>query len=413
MNSKISNSEASGRVLARLNLPRRYFALLTTVFIATLILLYMAVGFNGDGEASPGLGTIETKRPTPDVLVKDTGPASLYSPHHINKLNDKWFIVDGWHHRVIWSYDLEAPIEEWGVVDNDLAGPHTIDYMHPYYVVDDTKRNAVNFYTFENGWFKNKYTLNNLGKRTHRVKYDSVSDALYVLASESQEMFKIKLDDKSAPMVTNRYSLNFLEGAYTRSFTILDDSRMLFVSGPGYVVEATYRKGDFSIINKYRVPREFMSMNDIIYDGRNFILTATYFPYGAVHHRGKVESLVFPKQVGSIGFVESLSEISEVADQYARLGMKGRPYNMSIIDGKIYLTEAAEYSRILEIGVGDKGLEVIRSIHSFGKPEQESINIKNKHEKERKKQTTVQSFHKYPIQSPKLTDIWRQVVYEY
>lgn len=378
MSSKIFKSEALGRVLASYNLPHRYFfTFLTAVFIATLILLYMAVGFNGDGEASPGLGTIETKRPTPDVLVKDTGPASLYSPHHINKLNDKWFIVDGWHHRVIWSYDLEAPIEEWGVVDNDLAGPHTIDYMHPYYVVDDTDRHAVNFYSYNEGEFALAHQLTGLGERTHRVRYHNETNTLYVLASNSQEMFEIKLN-KNGPYVHSRTRLLFLKDAYTRSFTIVGD-KMLFVSGPGQVIEATFRHGSYLALNSYKIPRDFRSMNDIFYDGKRYIITATGKSAKEARYVDSRAGYYRQGKYGAIGVVDSLSELPYARDQYHNLKLKGRPYSiLRVANGELLIAEAGEYSRILRLSSTGTLLSVKQVLFDFGPPNEESVRTRRR-----------------------------------
>lgn len=73
---------------------------------------------------------------------------NLYTPTWITKIDEKYYIVDCWHHRIICSEELYKPIKDWEKYD-DVLGGHTIttdgEGMKAY---DDTDNDVV---VFRNG----------------------------------------------------------------------------------------------------------------------------------------------------------------------------------------------------------------------------------------------------------------------
>lgn len=50
----------------------------------------------------------------------------LYTPTHIEKIDECYFIVDCWHQRVIYSSNLTEPIINWNTLSDTLGNPHSI-----------------------------------------------------------------------------------------------------------------------------------------------------------------------------------------------------------------------------------------------------------------------------------------------
>lgn len=72
--------------------------------------------------------------------TKELWESSLYTPTMIVKFENDYFIVDCWHHRVIYNDNLYEPISKWKLMTDDIVGSHTIAYDGRLYVVDDTGR---------------------------------------------------------------------------------------------------------------------------------------------------------------------------------------------------------------------------------------------------------------------------------
>lgn len=277
----------------------------------------------------------------------------LYAPTQVTKINGLWFIVDCWHNRVIYSADLFAPISSWKVLDSELAGPHSIAYGNGYYAVEDTNRHKVNFYAFDqaNQTFVKKFSQK-LGSRPHRIQYVESNKSFYVLSSESQQMDRIEVAS-GQPILANTQKLAFLDGAYTRSFTIVGDE-MLFVSGAKKIVKSTYLGDKYQTIQSYFVPPAFYGMNDIYFTGDKYILTSTL--------------------PNAFGVVNTLSDIPTAKNEAEKYGFKGRPYYVSQYGGAIIIPEIAEYNSIKIFKTDDQSGDLMptATIHEFGEPNEAS-----------------------------------------
>jgi hypothetical protein len=256
------------------------------------------------------------------VLAADPSPATawqsrLLAPTSIEKLGPYYFIVDCWHHRAIWSRTLEPDIGRWHVLDDTLAGPHSIASDGEIYVVENTGHNAVRVYRPEGAGFRRIQEIGDLGTRPHRVRYDPATKAFYVLAADSQHLSKLVRDGDGLRRAY-RKRLDFLAGDYTRSMTLADGA-MYFVSGPGAIIKAEYRDDSYRELVRYRVPAGLGGMNDLHRtDDGWWYITATS---------------------AAIGRVRSLEDLDRgrYEDLYPRLGHGGTPYNLARIDGRYYL----------------------------------------------------------------------------
>ena len=50
----------------------------------------------------------------------------LFSPTYITKIDGLYFIIDCWHHRVIFTDDINNEIKDWEILDDKIFGPHSI-----------------------------------------------------------------------------------------------------------------------------------------------------------------------------------------------------------------------------------------------------------------------------------------------
>ena len=271
----------------------------------------------------------------------------LYTPTQIKKIGDLYFIVDCWHNRILYQKTLDKDLAKWKVLDGDLAGPHSIASDSYFYLTEDSGRNKLKVYRRFDDNFSLVQTIDNVGLRPHRTIYDPATSAFYVIAANSQTITKLK---RNADRLQVEYSKNlqFLEGAYTRSITILD-GYMYFVSGPGRIFKTRYTDDSYQVLASYQVPEALKSMNDLYKTEHYYYLEGT--PQAII----RTESL------------EALAE-GKYQDLYQELGLKGTPYYIEYFDGRYYLPQITESSGILSfLEVGDK-IDDVKVLFDFGVP---------------------------------------------
>ncbi len=70
----------------------------------------------------------------------------LYSPTELVKYGNDYFIVDAWHHRIIYNDKIDAPIEKWKTMTDSVLGCHSIASNGHLFVVDDTDHDALRIF---------------------------------------------------------------------------------------------------------------------------------------------------------------------------------------------------------------------------------------------------------------------------
>jgi len=271
----------------------------------------------------------------------------LYAPTFLTKIDSLYFIVDCWHNRVLYSPTVDAPIATWRLLDDGLAGPHSIASDSVLYVVEDTGRHGLRVYTHLGGTFQCVQTIAGLGRRTHRVAYDAASSAFYALSSDSQQITKL-IREADRLRVLYRKPLPFLGTAYTRSFTIADDS-MFFVSGSNTITKTRYLDDSYQVLATYYMPLPLQGMNDLFKSGKYYYLTAT------------------PKTIIRTTSIQSIGE-GHWQNIYGVLGFKGTPYYMAEFDGRIFVPQIFEDSGILSFVEHDGAIEDVRTLFDSGRP---------------------------------------------
>ena len=283
----------------------------------------------------------------------DAWQARLFTPTFLDKIGDTYFLVDCWHHRVLWSRKLDGDIARWQTLDDSLAGPHSIASDGEIYVVEDTGHNGLRVYRRVGDGFQRIQDIRGLTARPHRVRYDPATKAFYVIAANSQDIYKLVRDKEGIKQVYKKH-LDFLGDTYVRSITIADGA-MYFVSGPGFIHKTAYRDDSFRVLAKYRVPQGMASMNDLFRtDDGWWYLTATKLK--AVRAR-------------------SLDDLhaGRFEDIHAQIGLQGTPYYLSKIDGRYYVPVIAQSNAILSfVHDGDK-IADIQVLCNFGGENQADV----------------------------------------
>jgi len=280
----------------------------------------------------------------------------LYTPTLIQKIDDLYYIVDCWHHRIIYSDTVERPIISWNILDENIGGPHSVISNGNFLLAENTGYNSIKIFKRNIGGYYFHNELYDIGSRPHKTEYCSKTGMFYVIGSGSADVYCFKEDNNKIKLHFKK-QFDFLKDSYTRTIRIFDD-KMFFVSGNNKIVVTTYKDEKFDLIAEYPVPVELSGMNDIYKYGDWFFITAT------------------PQKIVCVKDLNDLQN-EKYTDIYDFLGFKGTPYYFSNFDGYIYLTEITEYSSIIRFKIVDGKFYDFERIHDFGIPEQESIDRKS------------------------------------
>ncbi|MDO5101832.1 MAG: hypothetical protein Q4D91_02850 [Lautropia sp.] len=251
----------------------------------------------------------------------------LYTPTFITKIGQRHFIVDCWHHRILHHHDLQQPIQHWHVLDDDLAGPHSIASDGQRYVAEDTGRHRLKVYREQGeGRFEIVQIVDDVGRRPHRVCHDSVRDRFLVVGSTDQSLH-IFSPSRQGLRLEHQMVISELEGEYCRSIR-LQGERLYFVGATRIVVYRWHgnmpRFTGEQLVLKPLPHTTHVSSNDLFFfeDGRG-LLTAT--PQKAFWFN-RLDEL-------ATGLAYDVSSL-----------FQGTPYFMDVVDGRLWIPEITESS---------------------------------------------------------------------
>ncbi|WP_339268388.1 ABC transporter ATP-binding protein [Paenibacillus sp. FSL K6-1330] len=289
----------------------------------------------------------------------------LFTPTSIEKIGDEYFIVDCWHHRVIYNQNLQDPIGSWKSISDNMGDPHTISSDGSIYLIEDTLGDEVRVFQRNGEGFLQSQIVERIGQRPNKIFYDADKERFYGISAMSQHVFvlkKVGLELLTEKVIRLGY---LMEGSYIRSIRLIE-GELYFVSGPGKIIVANYMNSSFDFLREYKVPFELRGMNDIIKVGSYFYLT--------VYQNGNGD--IAPKIVR----IKDLKDLenSLYEDIGGVLGIKGVPYNFSEIDGRTFLTEIDSYSRIISFLVIENKITDIQVHFDSGEPDEVSIQRRKK-----------------------------------
>lgn len=279
----------------------------------------------------------------------------LYTPTVIEQHGDHIFIVDCWHHRVLYSADIKEPIERWSVLTDRVGTPHSIASDGTFFLTEDAVSSKVLVFRRKGGKYTRVQEITEIGSRPHRIIYDSATKYFYGIAAASGEIFVLK---NRADRIERAalFQVEPLKNAYTRSLAIID-RKLYTVSGPGKILEINLERlqdGELYIESEYRVPFELWTMNDIIRVGSYYYISS--------YQNGNGE--IAPRFI-RVKRLEDL-ESHSYEDIYGEMGLKGVPYYFSFIGNRIYMTEIDNYSRIISFRLQEDRIVDIQTHFDFG-----------------------------------------------
>jgi ABC-type polysaccharide/polyol phosphate transport system ATPase subunit len=285
---------------------------------------------------------------------------TLYTPTTIEKIGREYFIVDCWHHRVIYNDNLTDPIKDWNTVSDNLGDPHSIASDGTVYLIEDTENNEVKVFRRDGDNFRLTQVIERIGQRPNRIVYDEENKLFYGISAMSQHVFVLK--NSGQEVITEKViRLGYLQdNSYIRAIRLID-GELYFVSGPGKIIVANYSNSSFNMIREYEVPFELRGMNDITKIGSYYYLS--------VYQDGSDK--IAPRLVR----VQDLNDLasSNYEDIHDSLQVKGVPYNFSHFDGRTFLTEIDSYSEIKSFLIVDDNICDIQVHYDAGEAEESSL----------------------------------------
>lgn len=297
-----------------------------------------------------------------DSKILNSFRSKLYTPTTIAKYGKEYFIVDCWHHRVIYSSNLAEPINKWRAFRGDFTNPHSIATDGEVFLVEDTENDSLKVFRRRGTTFIETQNIKQIGRQPNKLVYDSNTKRFYGIAASSQQVFVLK-NINGEVKVEKVIKLEYLENAYVRSISIIEDY-MYIVSGPGKIMVTDYIDLSFDLVREYRVPFEMQGMNDLAKIGS--------FYYISVYQNGAGD--IAPRLIRAKDLDKLETEYEDIYDQ---LGLSGVPYYFSVIEDRIFLTEIDSYSAIRSFKLIDDNIYDIVVHYDIGVADESSLKRRN------------------------------------
>lgn len=250
---------------------------------------------------------------------------TLNTPTQITKIDNKYFIVDCYHNRVIYNDNLKDKLSKWKTLTHTNKG-HSLASNGKVLLHDDTDNNSIMIFSKDknNDYFLSQ-TLEGITGRPHYIIYDKSSDYFFVLSSGEAKFYVLKDNDGTVSIVDSFVIENDV-GSYERSFNIID-GYIYLVSGDGNIYKILYNNPGYKIIDFFKVPDFMLGMNFIEKIDDYYYLSSTQNSVGDV-----APTFIRTQDLSRLcdGYYEDL---------YKQFKFNCTPYYMSKFDGKYFITE--------------------------------------------------------------------------
>ena len=297
-----------------------------------------------------------------DSKMLNSYRSELYTPTCITKYDNHYFIVDCWHHRVIYNNDLSDPINKWRAFRGDFTNPHSLATDGIVFLVEDTENDSVKVFRKRGSTFIETQTIRELGHQPNKLVYDSKYKRFYGIAASSQQIFVLRNTGEEVE-VEKIVKLKCLENSYVRAISLIDD-KLYIVSGPGKIIVVNSSDLSFEMICEYDVAFELQGMNDIIKIG-------SYY-YISVYQNGAGD--IAPKLIRTKNLKELITNYEDI---YDRLNLRGVPYYFTLMNDRVFLTEIDSYSSIKSFAVINDNICDVKVHYEFGAPKESSLRRRN------------------------------------
>ncbi|MBE7009466.1 MAG: class I SAM-dependent methyltransferase [Ruminococcaceae bacterium] len=291
----------------------------------------------------------------------------LCAPTKITKINETYFIVDCWHHRILCSDLLSNNLKDWQTLPGKVLGGHTIAGNENILLADSTDTDQLLCFRKNSNGDGIRYELRETidirpflpdgihGKdgirlaRPHSILYDAQRDCFLVAVGSAGCLLLLRARDQCV-VVEQTLTDECFQDAYLKFVKKVDEDYWLEANGK--LIRFQIYGGKLKVLSAYSLPPYIHGgmVNDFAKIGNRYYLT-TYEQYG-------VYELVFPNAAQGT----ALSAIS-VGRQ---LKTKGIPYLFSEFDGSFWLTEIQDAQRIVRLSMKDDGLAIDETLFSFG-----------------------------------------------
>lgn len=277
----------------------------------------------------------------------------------IQKIDNNYFIVDCWHHRIIYNDNLRDKISAWKTLTEDINGGHTLACDGEFYFCDDTDSGQIKIFSKSEsgGGYLLVGNLEGVIGRPHFIKYDDLTKSTYILSSMAA--FMLKLQKAGNDFEITKFNLSYLENVYARSFSIVGNF-IYIVTGSGKIFQTEYLDDSYRVVDCWEVPEKFFGMNFLDKIDDYWYLT-TY-----QNKRGQIR----PNFIR----VEELDCLAknDYEDLYQLMDFQGVPYYITHFDGKHFITEIDICSGVKSFCTNGKFITDIETYYFFERRSEES-----------------------------------------
>lgn len=151
-----------------------------------------------------------------NLSFKSNWSSRLYTPTVIEQYGEHTFIVDCWHHRVIYSTDTAIPIRCWNILTDRVGTPHSIASDGTFFLTEDSVRSKILVFRCKGEGYIQIQEITDVGNRPHRIIYDDETKRFYGVAANSGELFVLESRDGKVERIALR-QIEMLKNCYTRS----------------------------------------------------------------------------------------------------------------------------------------------------------------------------------------------------
>jgi hypothetical protein len=251
----------------------------------------------------------------------------LFTATFVTRCGGLYFIVDCWHHRILYSNRWSFNLSDFASIDR-LGGPHSVACNNRIVMMEDTGYNKVRAYSLDNlkSDLQNRketieYTEFNTTSRPHRTAYDEKTAAFYVMTANN-DFYKFTDSGNNITQVIKKELRKMgPECGYSRSFTITNEE-LLVCCSTGKIKRYTFEQGDYQYIGAYPAPK---NLNDVYHSSSGWwYVTSTFDGFW------RVRSLDDLAVNGTV-----------IGSQARKLGFRGVPYYVSEVDGVLIVPQIA------------------------------------------------------------------------
>ncbi len=340
--------------------------------IVSLLIVFCITGCDSSQVTSTTEDTTEAfSNITEDTTTENTyknDNSRLYIPTMIQKIDNTYFIMDCWQHRVLYSNVLYEDIGQWNILtDSGYNGGHTIASDGELYVLDNTDANQVLCYRkTQDGSFEKVITIGNITTRPHFVIYDETNKYFYVIGSTSGIVYVFENCDGKLNLVREDV-LPEIQGYYVRSISLID-GYLYTTSGNNMICKYSVNLEGFGLEDTYSVPDEMYGMNQVIKIQDYFYITVNTDKAGDVSK-------------ANIYRVKNLEDISSgnYESLYDSMGFVGQPYYITYFDDRYYISQisATKGNGIKRFDVIDNQVTNVEDVWYWEDVSDESLAIYN------------------------------------